>query len=150
MSSPNNISPIRTTVESVEQPIITDSYIQQAPLVTEVKQEEIIQPVSEPLLKTEQETFIPQEPLTTPQEPVPNNTTPSIPTERISSPDDTTPAFFETTLDGLASISSKINPIAQKFGKGVGRLRQVSHQTIIIIFFSLLKNYIINLLLFFS
>lgn len=108
----DNVTPMEIAVESVEEPRISDSLIEQAPQVEKVNHEQTPEPANEPIFRAE-------------QEPVFNNTIPSIPTERISSSDNSTPAFFETTLDGLASISSKLNPIAQKFGKGVGRLRQV-------------------------
>lgn len=35
-------------------------------------------------------------------------------------------AILETTMEGLATISSKINPITEKLGKGLGQVRQVS------------------------
>lgn len=34
-------------------------------------------------------------------------------------------AILETTMDNLANISSKINPITQKLGKGFDQVRQV-------------------------
>ncbi|KAI9346366.1 Bin/amphiphysin/Rvs domain for vesicular trafficking-domain-containing protein [Pilaira anomala] len=60
------------------------------------------------------------------QEPIHNHTTNPI-TEGVNTDEDL-PPFIETTLDGLASISSKISPIAQKFGKGVGRFRQYAEE----------------------
>ncbi|GAA5795172.1 hypothetical protein HPULCUR_000526 [Helicostylum pulchrum] len=120
----DNVTPIKTTVEPVEEPRISDSLIEQAPQVEKMNQQ-TPEPVIKPILRAEQEPILQAE-----QEPIFNNTIPSIPTERISSSDNDTPAFFETTLDGLASISSKFNPIAQKFGKGVGRLRQYAEEKI--------------------
>jgi len=35
-------------------------------------------------------------------------------------------AILETTIEGLATISSKINPLTQKLGKGLDQVRQVS------------------------
>jgi hypothetical protein len=34
--------------------------------------------------------------------------------------------LLNNTLDGLANFSSKINPFAQKLGKGIGQVRQVN------------------------
>lgn len=35
-------------------------------------------------------------------------------------------AILETTIEGLATISSKINPLTEKLGKGLDQVRQVS------------------------
>ncbi|KAG2230165.1 hypothetical protein INT48_004035 [Thamnidium elegans] len=117
MSMTDNVTPIKIAVASVEEPIITDSLIEQAPQIEKMNHGQTPEPVNKPILQDE-------------QEPVFGNTIPSISTERIHSHDSNTPAFFETTLDGLASISSKFNPIAQKIGKGVGRLRQYAEEKI--------------------
>ncbi|CEP15926.1 hypothetical protein [Parasitella parasitica] len=37
-------------------------------------------------------------------------------------------AILETTIEGLATISSKINPITQKLGKGLGQVRQYAQE----------------------
>ncbi|KAI9478599.1 MAG: Bin/amphiphysin/Rvs domain for vesicular trafficking-domain-containing protein [Benjaminiella poitrasii] len=37
-------------------------------------------------------------------------------------------AILETTLDGLATISSKINPFTQRIGKGLGQVRQYAQE----------------------
>lgn len=42
-------------------------------------------------------------------------------------------AILETTMEGLATISSKINPITEKLGKGLGQVRQVSISFFIIL-----------------
>jgi hypothetical protein len=34
--------------------------------------------------------------------------------------------LLNNTLDGLANFSSKINPFAQRLGKGIGQVRQVN------------------------
>ena len=33
--------------------------------------------------------------------------------------------LLNNTLDGFANLSSKINPFAQRLGKGIGQVRQV-------------------------
>jgi hypothetical protein len=35
-------------------------------------------------------------------------------------------AILETTIEGLATISSKINPLTERLGKGLDQVRQVS------------------------
>lgn len=56
------------------------------------------------------------------QEPL--NPASSIPTPSTSNNINPS-AILETTIDNLANISSKINPITQKLGKGFDQVRQV-------------------------
>lgn len=112
MSNPNTLSPANTNndASSLDNSRIIDSAPEANIVNPQVTQVEYKQP--EPVIssvKIDQEYAIPQES-------VHSNTNPSIPIENDES--NIPAAIFET-------ISSKLNPIAQKFGKGVGQLRQV-------------------------
>lgn len=107
MSDPNTATPNITTnnTTSIDDKVIESTTEIETPQVAEVKE---IKTPEEPVIsstRNEQENTVP-----------PSRTVPLIPTEND---DNNIPAaIFET-------ISSKLNPIAQKLGKGVGQLRQV-------------------------
>lgn len=118
---PNTLTPAQTTTaEASSSPIVdsttatASSSIEKTPEVTEEKVKEAKDPVNKFATKIEQDNSIPQKSGPTP-------TPPSRPVNNTR----TSSNFLDTTLDGLASTFSKLDPIAQKLGKKIGQVRQV-------------------------
>ena len=70
-----------------------------------------------------------------------------IPTDSGSANQPLNPnVLLNNTLDGFATLSSKFNPFAQKLGKGIGQVRQVTHISfssfLYILYTTLFLNYL--------
>lgn len=100
----------------IQEPIISDKLFDQSPTIPEPMNPETV------MREAPKKDHVSQKPIHNH-----TSTTSSNPITEGVNTDEDLPPFVESTLDGLASISSKINPIAQKFGKGVGRFRQVNY-----------------------
>jgi hypothetical protein len=121
----NPLTPTQATAET-SSPVVDNSVAENAAAVTEKPQEEVInekqahqEHVNFPT-KIEQDSSEISE-----KQAEPSSSSSSSPTPR---PNVNTPrknSFLDTTLDGLASTFSRLDPIAQKLGRRIGQVRQV-------------------------
>jgi hypothetical protein len=124
MSTVPNTLPTASTTSDSSSAEVADRVVQ-TPIVPIVEKDQVF---------NEKQDKIPQESVTLPVKPERDNGIKITPEETSNS---TTPAasssnnsinpsaIFESTMDNLATISSKINPITEKLGKGLGQVRQV-------------------------
>lgn len=117
--------------------------------VSPIEIERVVEQPIEPVVEKDQvinekQAYIPQESVNFPVKTetdhgiklTPEETSSSAEPVASSSSNNINPsAILESTLDNLATISSKINPIAEKLGKGLGQVRQVRSINFFLIIF---------------